>query len=343
MADKKPTVHEALKMLRSVSPEHGEAMARHIYTDKLVPEIGNKFSYEDHLSRNRDKGYHILTDMNNFSEINKLHGNEVGDSAIKRFGQIASETSRSLGLKAHRIGGDEFAFHSDSPEKAQAFAHELQRKLTKEPKIGGTHNLAASIGVGMGKDQGEKSLIEAKKKLGVYDEATGKRKDYHTPGNAPSVVHFGFKNKAEVEPDPAVPMDLSNPLTKNMAIISDSAPNYPAIKSLKQTLHEFNIPFVNLEDHYGEAKPAVLIGPVDENLAKALAEDSGQESLIYLKSPSDIKLMYVNGPLAGSFHKADAINTFEKRPECGYYYMSKSETIFNFWFNSNVISDSKSI
>ena len=319
-------------MLRNISPEHGDVIGRHIYQDSMTG-LGNKFSYEDFLSRNHDKGTHVLTDMNDFKEINKLHGNEVGDQAIKRFGELAGKLSRSMGLKGHRIGGDEFSFHAETPEKAQAFAHQLKRQLEKEPKIGNTHNLSASIGIGSGKAHAEKSLIEAKKKLGNYNDKTGLREPYHTPGNAPNVVHSGLE-APEAQPLPK--MEFANPLSKSqMAIISEGAATYPSVNdgSLKDTLNNLKIPFTELEEHFNDVRASLLVGPIEEDLAKALAEDYGQESVIYISNPDDIKLIYVNGPNSQKFHQSKKVNILEEKPKDGYFYLKKEETVFSFWFD----------
>lgn len=339
MADapmKKPSAHEALSMLRQISPEHGDTLARHIYTDSMVPEMGNKFSYEDFLSRNKDKGFHVLTDLNDFKEINKLHGNPVGDQAIKRFGEVASKISRNLGLKAHRFGGDEFGFHAKSPEQATAFAHQLKRALEKEPKIGGTHNLAASIGIGAGKGQAEESLISAKKKLGEYNPETGTRKNFHTPGNSPSVVHSNVGAGIETPKVESEPQQFANPLSKSqMAIISEATPVYPANNdgSLKDILNNLEIPFVEIEEHFNDSRTALLVGPINEELAKTLAQDYGQESVLYINAPDDIRLIYVNGDNSNKFHKAEQINILERKPEDGYFFLPKENMFFNFWFN----------
>lgn len=184
-----PALAQALANIRAGRGTAADAnlLARGMYTDTMVPKMGNKMAYNDFLSRNGDKGYHVHADMNDFGQINKFHGETMGDDAIKRFGTIASEVSRMFGGKAFRNGGDEFKFWFHKPEHAHGFARELRARLEKHPKIGGTHNLAASIGIGFNRDHAESALLEAKKQLGPTVD--GKRNNLHKVGDAPTVIH----------------------------------------------------------------------------------------------------------------------------------------------------------
>ena len=331
-----PSLHDSLRMLRQVSPEHGKVVARHIYADTLVPNVGNKFAYNDFLSRHADHGTHIAMDLNNFKEINKLHSQEAGDKAIQRFGDLASKISRGMGLKMFRTGGDEFAAHAETPEKAMAFANELKRQLAKEPKIGGTHNLSTSIGIGNNRQEAEKSLIQAKGKLGQQDPKTGLRTPNHPPGGAPTVMHSSFVTG---QPEKVEPTEFVNPLSKShMAILTDVSPVFPSasdLPPLKETLSELKIPFFDLEENYGVSKKAVLAGPMEEDLAKAIAQDYGQESVIYINDPQhDVRLIYVQeGNRLNQFHKAENINILNERPKNGYFYLKSQETLFAPWFS----------
>lgn len=185
-----PALAQALQNIRAGkgTPQDANLLARGMYTDTMVPKMGNKMAYNDHLTRHGNTGYHVHVDMNDFGQINKQHGERMGDQAIKAFGGIASDTSRTFGGKAYRNGGDEFKFWFHRPEQAHGFARELRSRLEKQQKIGGTHNLAASVGIGYNPEHAEGSLLEAKKQLGPTD-ATGKRQNLHTMGNAPTVIH----------------------------------------------------------------------------------------------------------------------------------------------------------
>jgi diguanylate cyclase (GGDEF)-like protein len=189
-----PKMANALAAIRRAGlAEHANTVARGLYTDTMIPTMGNKMAYNDFLTRNENRGVHVHVDMNDFGQINKFHGEKVGDHAIKRFGSVAQEVSRQMGGKSFRNGGDEFKFWFHKPEHAHAFARTLRDRLEKEPKVGSngnlTHNLAASIGIGYNPNHAETALLHAKKQLGPTDAVTGKRTNKHSVGNAPTVVH----------------------------------------------------------------------------------------------------------------------------------------------------------
>jgi GGDEF domain-containing protein len=206
MMKAEPSLQEALKAIRTTHPEHAKTIARHVYADSMIPSMGNKKAYREFLQKPR-KGVFVHADLNDFGQINKLHGDQKGDQAIKTFGNIASQTSRKFGGKAHRPGGDEFKFYFDKPEQALGFSRELQDSLGKLPKVGGTHNIAASLGMGANPEHAEQSLIQAKGKLGPT--VGGKRQNLHSVGNAPTVVHSEHAENLLKKPK-----ELANPLSK---------------------------------------------------------------------------------------------------------------------------------
>ena len=205
-----PSLEEALKAIRPAYPEHAKTIARHLYADTMIPTMGNKKAYKEFLAKPR-KGVFVHADLNDFGQINKLHGDAKGDEAIKTFGGIASRLSRKYGGKSHRPGGDEFKFHFEKPEQALGFSRELQQHLGKLPKVGGTHNIAASIGMGANPEHAEQSLIQAKGKLGPT--VGGKRQNLHSVGNAPTVV-----NSEHAENLLKKPKEMANPLEKPAAV-----------------------------------------------------------------------------------------------------------------------------
>jgi GGDEF domain-containing protein len=240
-----PQLAQALQSTRQLAPEAAKVLARHMFSDGLVPRLGNKLAHDEFLNSHKNDGVHVHLDMNDFGQINKYHGQEVGDEAIKKFGNILSDVSRMIGGKAYRTHGDEFALHFPTVDHAHSFARELRARLEAEPKIGPVphpnvaqevlgvnpnykgHNLAASIGIGYSPDHAEGALLEAKKQLGPKD-AFGHRQNIHTLGDAPTVIHSlmhepppqGWKPSKGVdarqvgEPQPLIqgPGKLNNPL-----------------------------------------------------------------------------------------------------------------------------------
>ncbi len=178
---------DALKIARQHNPQAGQVLARHIYTDSLIPKVGNSYAYKDFLTRHGNDGIHVSMDANSFGSINKEHGFETGNEAIKHLFNTASEVSRKFGGKAFRTGGDEGRLHFPTPERALGFAKELKEKLGQSEKIGGKHQLSVSLGIGYNPGQAEKSLIMAKDQLGSL--SNGKRQKLAAPGSEPTVWH----------------------------------------------------------------------------------------------------------------------------------------------------------
>jgi GGDEF domain-containing protein len=218
---------EALRAFRAAGlHEHANTVARHLFADTMIPRLGNKMAYQDHLSRHRQEGYHVHIDGNNMSSVNKLHGEQAGDDMIRKLGNHVADVSRQFGGKSHRNGGDEFKAFFNTPEQAHGFARELRTRLDKEPILNGTHKLSSAIGIGYNPEHAELALQHAKKQLGPTDPNTGKRANIHQLHETPTVMHSltheapppGWtpgKGKPEVaQPTSHVPhgLTLHNPL-----------------------------------------------------------------------------------------------------------------------------------
>lgn len=179
---------EALKIARAHNPDAGNALARHIFLDTLVPRVGNSFAYKDFLSRHNNSGVHLSLDANSFGAINKEHGFEAGNEAIKQLFNTVSDVSRKYGLKAFRVGGDEGRLHASTPERAHGFINELKERLDSAPHLDGTdHRLSVSVGLGYTPEHAEQALMRAKDQLGPLE--LGKRKKMWAPGKEPTVAH----------------------------------------------------------------------------------------------------------------------------------------------------------
>lgn len=184
-ADKE--IFSALKTVRQNNPKEAKTLARHLFTDILVPRVGNMFAYRDFLSRNANNGIHLSLDANSFGSINKEHGFEKGNEAITKMFNTISDVGRKYGLKSFRSGGDEARLYAPTPERANGFINELKEKLAALPKVAGRHQISASIGVGYTPEHAEKALILAKDQLGPLVE--GKRQKIGKPGEEPTVFY----------------------------------------------------------------------------------------------------------------------------------------------------------
>lgn len=162
---------DALAQIRSavkeghVHPDAFTTLSKHLFTDTLVPAVGNKLAYKDFLSRPR-QGVHIRIDGNSMGDINKVHGFDVGNEAIVALFHAARQAmDEAVGrkhAKLFRIGGDEAHGFVQNPEQAAAFARAFRAKMEAIPAIKGTHNISASIGYGSSPQNAEEAMITAK-------------------------------------------------------------------------------------------------------------------------------------------------------------------------------------
>lgn len=226
LSKEEPSLGEALKSIKATNPKAHKVLARHLYTDTMVPRIGNSFAYKDFLTRHGNSGIHLSLDANSFGSINKEHGFEKGNEAIKKLFNTISDISRKYGMKAFRVGGDEGRLHAPTPERANGFLKELKSSLETSPLLSGTnHRISVAVGVGYTPEHAEQSLIRAKDKLGPL--ISGKRVKEFKPGEEPTVSHSALeetppahwkpsnhvhKDSQMIEPVTNPALKLANPL-----------------------------------------------------------------------------------------------------------------------------------
>lgn len=199
LAKAAPEIRDAMRSMQklvrqgTMQPEHLDAVRRGLFTDHLTGgKVGNMAAYEDFnegLRRGDNRGgVHIRLDANDFGSINKIHGKEMGDQAIKQlFGTIRSAVDDSVGqshAKVFRIGGDEAHIHVPNHEAGAHFARTLWSKLDGLAPIGGTHRLSVSLGFGSDPDQAEQALIHAKNTKKAQQYPTGQA-DHHAHSLVP--------------------------------------------------------------------------------------------------------------------------------------------------------------
>lgn len=166
-----PHLAEALGQVReavksgAVHPHALKTLNQTLFTDTMVPQIGNKMAYNDFRSRPRP-GVHVHLDGNDFGSINKMHDHETGNQAIVAMGKALRQAmDESVGRKTgklFRTGGDEFVAHVPSHEHAALFARALRSKMDAIPAIRGTHRLSMSLGFGPTPEHAEEALKDAK-------------------------------------------------------------------------------------------------------------------------------------------------------------------------------------
>ena len=72
-----------------------------------LTELGNRWSFEDHLKRYRGAGVILFFDVDHFKMINDTYGHAVGDKCLCTVAQGLREVYGASG-RCFRMGGDEF-------------------------------------------------------------------------------------------------------------------------------------------------------------------------------------------------------------------------------------------
>lgn len=173
---------DALGQVRSavkaghVHPNVLKTLNRSLFTDTMVPSVGNKMAYQDFLSRPRG-GVHIHLDATGFGKINKQFGFDTGNHAIVAFGKaIRQAVDESVGRKQAKVwrpGGDEFRVHVPNADHAAAFSRALRSKLDAIPALRGVYRFATGMGAGSTPDEAEHSLLVAKDRIAQHNKPWG--------------------------------------------------------------------------------------------------------------------------------------------------------------------------
>jgi diguanylate cyclase (GGDEF)-like protein len=208
LTDAFSTLRELVKS-GHLDPKHERILAQRVYADPLVPEIGNKFAYNDFNSR-PVPGVHVMMDGNDFKHVNDTFGHPVGDDVIKAIGKAIHESRNEVApghSKAWRFGGDEFAVHLPDHETAARFTRTVRAKLDAVPCVGGTHKVSLSFGLGHNPETADRALYAAKRQKFTPETAhlpEAERVRAFKVGQAPSFAHSLVPGQ-----EGAIPLDLS--------------------------------------------------------------------------------------------------------------------------------------
>ncbi len=168
-----------------VHPDVERALTRHIYTDPMVQDVGNKYAWQQFHAQQRP-GVYVSLDGNDFRNINNTYGHLAGDEAIKAAGGALREASAKVGTgKLFRPGGDEFVAHFPTYEEASRFLRHARAHFDALPPVAGTHKQSFSAGLGSDYGTSDTALYEAKKRK--LDPKTGQRA--FSPGRVPNLAH----------------------------------------------------------------------------------------------------------------------------------------------------------
>lgn len=146
---------------------------------------------ERYLDENGQKAVFMIMDIDNFKQINDIHGHIMGDAVLECVGNILKN---SVGLRdiAARIGGDEFAVflkgdYSDEEikEYCKMLFGQIENEMTEI--VGSKDVVTISIGV-------SQVPVDAYDFLGLYSKAD--KALYYVKQNGKNDYHF-FRQKEE--------------------------------------------------------------------------------------------------------------------------------------------------
>ncbi len=184
---KQETVHGIRGVLRDVTEAHKqEKRISHMAMHDALTSLPNRvhldvrINEEIRLAGNaRTKFSLLFIDLDNFKQINDLHGHKTGDQLLIDVGNILRANLRETDMLA-RWGGDEFVVllpFSQDPEIARKLANDLMRELQHSlDKLYNDTVVTLSIGIAVYPDDattGEALLVQADKAL-FYAKSQGR-------------------------------------------------------------------------------------------------------------------------------------------------------------------------
>ena len=97
---------------------------RYEFERVLQSRMGNFLKYGPKL-------YVIMSDLDDFKNINDTYGHQEGDAALRITGNVLNKTADNHGAVCARMSGDEFIslVETDSYEQAEAYVKELEENL----------------------------------------------------------------------------------------------------------------------------------------------------------------------------------------------------------------------
>ncbi|MGU3412256.1 diguanylate cyclase domain-containing protein [Enterobacteriaceae bacterium C23F] len=135
--------------------EANAALIAHSYTDSLTGLANRRAVYEQldalfaHAGKNHSRVLVAFIDLDDFKEINDVHGHQAGDDFLIQVGQRLSSVMTGEDIVG-RLGGDEFlvACEMTSSGQKQSFIELLRRQISGHYQLAGhsLHYPGASIG-----------------------------------------------------------------------------------------------------------------------------------------------------------------------------------------------------
>jgi diguanylate cyclase (GGDEF)-like protein len=172
LSDEEMTVVLAAANILTTAMERlrDEDQMRHDALHDPLTGLANRTLLRDRLQHaiaqsERDHGETgvLFVDLDNFKQVNDVHGHGVGDELLSTLGDRLRSAVRPADTVA-RMGGDEFVVvceHTDT-SGVLALADRLETAISAPVLAGGArHSLSASIGIALGHEDPDLLLHEA--------------------------------------------------------------------------------------------------------------------------------------------------------------------------------------
>lgn len=187
-----------------VSAQVEKVFRRLVFSDKMIPCIGNKYAFEEFLNKQK-VGLYCVIDINSFKQVNDLFGHSVGDEVIVKVGKAIRAASieryklTGCRAKVFRVGGDEFVVFLDSAEDYQLFFQVLHNHISSLEYVAEQYKLSVSLGCGSSYEMADSFLLKAKEIKTTFLNNQTKNK-FNLPNIFIGKVQaFGEKEMGEVK------------------------------------------------------------------------------------------------------------------------------------------------
>lgn len=141
-------IYEVRQLLKHIQ-EHFQVLTNQAQQDGLTG-LANRRAFDQDIQKLMDQKIPfslIMTDIDNFKEVNDAYGHLVGDDVLRFLASIMLDVTRGEDL-CYRYGGEEFAIiiNEKNEEEAFALAERLRIKVSETPSPAGK-NINISLGV----------------------------------------------------------------------------------------------------------------------------------------------------------------------------------------------------
>ncbi|MEE9317609.1 MAG: sensor domain-containing diguanylate cyclase [Rhodospirillales bacterium] len=195
IANEQISNHERIVALSRTDSMTGLLNRRAFYEEELPRRVAR-------LKRNNDTAAFFYIDMDNFKQVNDIHGHQAGDDAIQFLRDMMMEMSRP-GDAIARLGGDEFAIWMDgislsaSEERADRLIEvsKAMRKLSGDKD----HPLGISLGIAIYDSENDESLDDliARADAAMYEAKKAGKGGYKMAKPAKKKVQAGKGKKTD--------------------------------------------------------------------------------------------------------------------------------------------------